>query len=155
MSLPYISACVPSIHVGIVRSTYLLFFKQQIHHVHERNGRNIIKNCLPPTNKSKRSFRLLSYSSHKSLCWWMSQFDKPEESGSFNVVEGGEKEWMTLRWNQYLLPRWGENNPTHRVVISPPRHLLHRISPTENTQSLWWYEQCQHQEGRRNDDVAD
>jgi hypothetical protein len=78
--------------------------EQQIHHVHERNGRNVNKNCLPPT-KSKRSFRLLSYSSRKSLCWWMSQFDKPEESGSSNVVKGREKEWMTLRWNQYLLPR--------------------------------------------------
>jgi hypothetical protein len=47
------------------------------------------------------------------------------------VVEGREKEWMTLRWNQYLLPRWGENNPAH-VVISPPRNLLHLISPTPN-----------------------
>lgn len=39
------------------------------------------------------------------IFWWMSQFDKPEESGSSNVVKGREKEWMTLRWNQYLLPR--------------------------------------------------
>ena len=29
MSLPYISRCVPSIHVGIVRSTSLLFLAQE------------------------------------------------------------------------------------------------------------------------------